>query len=87
LEDSFQDFNIIDPEWFPGGLKIIFVSDKDDKAGEIYTIWKDGSHLERLTNDSLIIKNPVVSPTLKYMAVSVLVDGGFDLFVIPLEDY
>jgi len=87
LEENFQDFNIIDPEWFPGGLKIIFVSDKDDKAGEIYTIWKDGSHLERLTNDSLKIKNPVVSPTLKYMAVSVLVDGGFDLFVIPLEDY
>lgn len=82
-----SDYNFSDVSWYPGGLKIIFVSDKDNKEGEIYTIWKDGSHLERLTEDELSIKNPVISPDGKYLAVSVLATDYFDLFIIPLEDY
>ncbi len=85
--NEFIDYNFIDPSWYPGGLKIMFISDMDNKKGELYTIWKDGSHLERLTNDTLSMKNPVVSPTAKYMAVSVLLEEGYDIFVIPLEDY
>lgn len=87
IEQVFSEYNFTDPSWHPDGLKIIFVSDKDEKAGEIYTMWKDGTHLERLTNDTLIVKNPVVSPDGKYLAVSVLKETGFDLFIISLEDY
>lgn len=87
LEHEFSDYSFIDPSWYPGGLKIIFISDMDNGSGDIYTIWKDGSHLERWTNNTLTVKNPVVSPTGKHLVVSVLSDEGFDLYVIPLEDY
>ncbi len=87
IEHEFSDHSFIDPSWYPDGLKIIFVSKMDNIDGEIYTVWKDGSHLERWTNDTLVVKNPVVSPNGKHLAVSVLLDGGYDLFLIPLEYY
>ena len=86
-EHKFSEYNFADPCWYPGGLKIIFVSDMNNNSGEIYTIWNDGTHLERWTNDTLKVSNPVVSPDGKYLAVSVLIDETYDLFVIPLEDY
>jgi len=87
IEQEFSDYDFADPDWYPDGLRIIFVSKMDNQDGEIYTIWKDGSHLERWTNDTLVVKNPVVSPTGKHLAVSVLLDRGYDLFLIPLKDY
>jgi TolB protein len=86
-QSIFSDFNFSDPVWEPSGLKIIFISDKDNPKGELYSIWKDGSHLERLTNDTLQVKNPVISPDGKKLAVSVLIDNVFDIFIIPFEDY
>jgi len=80
-------FNSYDASWAPGGLKIIFVSDMDNREGELYTIWKDGKHLERLTNDGLTVRNPVISPDNKKLAVSVLFKDGFEIFIIPFEDY
>jgi Tol biopolymer transport system component len=87
LELAFEAFNILDPSWGPQGLKIFFVSDKDRKTGEVYSIWRDGSHLERLTFDSLAVRNPEVSPDGRWLALSVKLADGFDIFLIPLEDY
>lgn len=84
---SISGYNITDPSWVAGGLKIIFVSDKDEKSGEIYSVWKDGSHLERWTFDQLFVRNPVVSPDGTMLAVSALVNDNYDLFVLPLDDY
>ncbi len=86
-EDKFKEFNMRDPSWAPGGLKIFFVSNRDNRYGEVYSIWIDGSHLERLTEDSLEVRNPVLSPDAKYMAISVKLEIGYDIFLIPMEDY
>jgi TolB protein len=87
VEKTFDEFNMFDPAWTPGGLKFIFISDKDDQSGELYSVWLDGSHLERMTFDTLEIKTPSVSPDGKYLAISVRLPGGFDLFLVPMEDY
>lgn len=86
-EKVISGFNSYDASWDPAGLKIVFVSDMDNPEGELYTIWKDGTHLERLTNDSIMVRNPVISPDGKQLAVSVLLDDGYDIFIIPMVDY
>jgi len=86
-EKIISGFNAFDASWDPAGLKIIFISDMDSPEGELYTIWRDGSHLERLTNDTMTLRNPVISPDRKQLAVSVLLDNGFDIFIIPFEDF
>jgi len=86
-EKVISGFNSYDASWDPKGLKIVFVSDMDNNKGELYTIWKDGTHLERITNDTLTVRSPVISPNGKQLAISVLLDEGFDIFIIPFEDY
>jgi TolB protein len=86
-EREFDEFNISDPSWSPDGLKIFFVSDMDSQSGEVYSMWLDGSHLERLTSDTLEVRNPVVSPDGRKLVVSVKYKDGFDLCIIPMEDY
>lgn len=86
LEGEIDSIPAIDPVWGPNGLKIYFVSGQDDLQGELYSIWKNGTHLERLTKDDLTIRTPAVSPDGKRMALSVLTKNDFDIYVIPLED-
>ena len=51
------------PFWSPEGSRIIFASDGDDADSntELYVVRVDGSHLKRITNDSLDYSNPVWS--------------------------
>jgi Tol biopolymer transport system component len=59
----------------------------ENDNGDIYTIWKDGSHLERWTNDTIVYRNPTVSHDGSKLAVSVKQDKGFDIFILPVEDF
>lgn len=86
-EQLFTDFNGLDPSWDHRGLKVYFISKKENPKGDIFSMWTDGSHLEQITNSSSIMKNPVKSPDGKYLAVSVLQTGGFDIFLLSAEDY
>ena len=86
-EKLFTDFNAFDPSWDSKGLKVYFVSNKDNRSGDIYSMWMDGSHLERLTYSNYQLKNPSVSPDGKHLALSVKMESGFELFIIPMEDY
>ncbi len=81
----FDSLQAYDPSWDPAGLKVFFVSDRDDKKGELYSIWKNGTHLERLTFDSLEIKQPSVSPDGQYMLVSLVDSVGSHLVLINLD--
>lgn len=83
----FTEFNATDPSWDSNGLKIYFISSKDNRSGDIYSIWMDGSHLERLTNSTYQLRKPSVSPDGKYLALSVKMESGFEIFIIPMEDY
>lgn len=80
-------FNAENPSWGPSGLKLFFVSHLDNENEELYSIWKDGSHLERLTNDEIRVACPVVSPDGTKIAMSVLTESGWDIYVFPFEGY
>jgi len=84
---SFDEFNAYYPSWGPAGLKLYFVSNMNNRKEELYSIWKDGSHLERITDDEVRIASPVVSPDGTKIAMSVLTENGWDIFIFPFEDY
>ncbi|MCF6170919.1 MAG: hypothetical protein L3J66_08085 [Bacteroidales bacterium] len=75
----------IDPAWGPNGLKIYFVSGNNRLQNEVFSLWKNGSHLERLTNDNLNVRTPAVSPDGSKMALAVMYENSFDIFIIPLS--
>ncbi|MCB2208569.1 MAG: hypothetical protein KQH67_09780 [Bacteroidetes bacterium] len=84
---SFEDYNIMDATWHPDGLKMYFISDMDHLEGEMYSIWKDGTHLMRLTNDNFRINDLSISPDGKSLACSVWINGNYDIMIIPLESF
>lgn len=83
---SFNDFNGQYPSWSPSGLKLFFVSDMNNVLGDVYSIWKDGTHLERLTNNDLKVAFPVISPDETKIAMSVLTETGWDIYVFNFDD-
>jgi len=83
----FNDHDFIDPVFGINGLKIYFISTIDDRYGEVYSFWKDGSHLQRLTDDSYQVRCPALSPDGTKITLSVKIDNTFDIFLIPLEEY
>lgn len=84
---SFEDYNIMYATWHPDGLKIYFISDKDDLEGELYSFWKDGTHLIRLTDDNYKMNHLSISPDGKSLACSVLNNGNYEIMIIPLESF
>lgn len=83
----FEDYNITYATWHPDGLKIYFVSDMDDLEGELYSIWRDGTHLMRLTDDNFQINDLSISPDGKSLACSVMLNGNYEIMIIPLESF
>jgi TolB protein len=87
LEIELDSLWATDPSWSPNGLKIFFISGTDELQGEVYSIWKNGTHLERLTDDKLKVRTPAISPDGSKMALSVLNENEFDIFIISLDEY
>lgn len=81
--DSLKAQDVV---WDPKGLKMYFISDRDDQKGELYSIWKNGSHLERITNDSIGIQDPAISPDGRIISVAVEEHGGSELFLFELTE-
>ena len=86
-KEQFDAFNISQAVWHPGGLKIYFISDKDNLEGELYSFWKDGSHLMRLTDDDFKMCDVSVSPDGTNIASSVLMSGNYEIMIIPIESF
>lgn len=82
---TYEAQDLRDPVWNPAGLKILFISPMDEEKGELYSIWTDETHLERLTFDRYEIRNPSVSPDGQKLVLSVNKQGDFDLVVIPFD--
>ncbi len=85
-EISFNEFTASSPIWNTTGFKLYFISEKDNEYGELYSIWKNGSHLERLTNDTIQIQDISISPDETKMAISVLTENGWDIYVVPFDE-
>jgi|TARA_B100001971_G_C18259160_1_gene585034 Tol biopolymer transport system component len=83
---EFDKFPAYHPSWGPSGFKIFFISTMDNEISELYSIWKDGSHLERHTHDSIWVANPVISPDGTKMAMSVLTDEDWDIFIFNFAE-
>ncbi|NOX85702.1 MAG: hypothetical protein GXO86_07030 [Chlorobi bacterium] len=83
--NRFDEFDFHDPSFAANGNLIYFVSGKDNPQGEVYSMHKDGSHLEQLTNDEYIVRCPQVSPDGSKIALSVKTGDDFDIYIIPLE--
>ena len=79
---ELNQYNIRTAVWHPAGLKIYFVSDKDKLSGEIYSIWKDKTHLQQLTDDDWQIRDLALAPDGRTMACSVLIDGNYEIIII-----
>jgi len=85
--EEFDNFNIADASWHPDGLKIYFISDKDHLGGELYSIWKDKTHIQRLTDDEFKLRDACLSPDGETIACSVFINDNFEIIIIPLETF
>lgn len=83
----FDDFDFLDPAFGPDGNMIYFVSKKDNPQGEVYSMHKNGSHLERLTDDEYVVCCPQISPDGSKIALSVKIGEIYDIYIAPLEEY
>ncbi len=50
------------PSWSPDGNRLVFVSDRDQREGDIYIVNRNGTGLTRLTDDELAEADPAWSP-------------------------
>ncbi len=86
-QEEFNKYNISVAVWHPVGLKIYFVSDKDNLSAEIYSIWRDGTHLKRLTESNRKIKELAVAPDGSTVACAVSINGNYEIIIISPEVY
>jgi dipeptidyl aminopeptidase/acylaminoacyl peptidase len=84
---SMEDDNILYAAWHPDRLKMLFISDKDKLDGELYSIWKDGSNEQQLTDDYFQMSDFSISPEGSYIACSVFVNGNYEIMIIQLESF
>lgn len=73
--------------WGPMGLKLYFITNNIDGSNELWSIWKDGSHLEKLTDYNGSLSSPSISPGGSKLAISVEKDNGWDIVILPFDDY
>jgi len=70
----------------PGGVdRIVFVSDRDDPQGEIYTRDFAGGEWTRLTSDTTADGNPVWSADGSQIAYQSLATGNWDIWVMRAD--
>lgn len=83
--NELKDIEGYDVVWDRGGLKFYFIRSIDENVNDIYSIWKDGTHLERITHLGFELSSPVISPEGDKMLVSIKDESGFDIHLINLD--
>jgi Tol biopolymer transport system component len=75
--------NDTEPTWSPDGSRIAFVSDRDGNQ-EIYVMNRDGSDVQRLTNDALQDTSPTWSPDGTQLAFVSRRTGNDEIYILTL---
>ena len=73
--------------WHPAGLKFLFIGKDEYARPQLFSVWKDGTHIEQITNTTLDIASPAVSPDGSKLALSVKTESGYDIIILNFEDY
>lgn len=84
---KMNEHNILYAAWHPDGLKMYYISNKENPEGELYSIWKDGTHELRLTDDHFQINDFSISPDGNFLACSVFVNGNCEIIIIPINSF
>lgn len=71
------------PTWNTTGFKMFFVAKVIDNF-TLFSIWKNGTHRKQVTASNIDVLYPAVSPDESKVAVSVLDDGGYDIYILEL---
>ena len=79
LTDSIA--NDYSPAWSPDGLKIAFVSERDNNR-EIYVMNADGTAQTRLTSNSATDIFPAWSPDSKFIVFASNRDNNFEIYIM-----
>jgi TolB protein len=74
----------VDPVWSPDGTRIYFTTDRDGN-NEIYAMQRDGSGVERLTNNDADDRMSSISPDSRQIAFWSDRDGDFDVYVMDID--
>jgi Tol biopolymer transport system component len=85
--EGFPNINGKHISWDANGLKILFISDALESKNEIFSVWKDGTHLQQITKCHNYKSYPAVSADGKKISISLKTDNGWDIYIIPFEDY
>ena len=78
--------NDYSPVWSPSGLKIAFVSERDNNT-EIYVMNADGTAQTRLTNNAVADTSPAWSPDGKYIAFVSTRDNNSEIYIMNADGF
>ena len=76
------------PSWSPDCDRLVFVSERDRREGDLYIVNRDGTGLTRLTDDDLSEADPAWSPSGDHIAFVVSAESrgqGGDIFIIKTD--
>jgi Tol biopolymer transport system component len=74
------------PSWSPDGRKLVFTG-LEGGVSDLYVINRDGSGLQRLTNDRYAQRDPVWSPDGSRIAFTTDFGAGTDFEMLSYDDY
>jgi len=74
------------PSWAPDGRRIVFTG-LEGGVSDLYVINRDGSGLQRLTNDRYAQRDPVWSPDGSRIAFTTDFGAGTDFELLSYDDY
>ena len=73
------------PAWSPDGKQIMFSSDRNGYYSEIYIMNRDGTAIQRLTDNNVDDIYPAWSADSQQIAFSRFVDGSWEIFVMNVD--
>ena len=81
---SIQGSYVLEPSWSRDGSRIAFVGVKGRKA-EVYTVTRDGSKLQQLTDDDGAKRDPVFTASGKRLLYLARANGAWRLMELDLD--